>query len=529
MSSAMAAPEIVRILETTRVAPSTESPESSHDFSLPLTFFDTYWFKFPPVETLYFYQLDESTSTLCYFTSTIIPKLKQSLSLTLLHYLPLAGNLRWPSGSSKPVILYAPNDAISFTTALSEVDNFHILSGKDIHKANELHPLVPQLISSDDKAEIISLQITLFPRQGFTIGITTNHAVIDGRTAVMFMRSWAYLCRQIDDDDDVKNPTLPPELTPSFDRSCVEDQARLDMLFLNHWLAFNGEYQDPTKRSLKIFKEMEPVSDDIVRGTFIFTQEDIKKLREKALSKLDATNTKQLHLSSFALTFAYTATCVVKSKGGDSQRQVFIDFGVDCRSRLNPPLPTTYFGDCVICFHKSAKARDFMEEDGFSFAVKTVSDLVNDIKKGVLEDAEKKMFHFFLPKLPGLQLIVATGSPRFNAYGADFGLGKIMKVEMVSIDRDEAISMAECIDVDGEEGCSSWEPNSDQLGTKLNRGELQQWPRDPIQQQQCGHNVDCSKTERFPPVFNRAWSVLQLLRRGMHAGLTHCSASEALE
>ncbi|KAK8672696.1 hypothetical protein V6N13_111060 [Hibiscus sabdariffa] len=448
MSSGMATLEIVKILETTRVAPSTESPESSHDFSLPLTFFDTYWFKFPPVQTLYFYQLDDSTSTLCYFTSIIIPKLKQSLSLTLLHYLPLAGNLRWPSGNSKPVILYAPNDAVSFTAALSHVDNFHILSSNGIHKANELHPLVPQLISSDDKAEIISLQITLFPRQGFTIGITTNHAVIDGRTAVMFMRSWAHLCKQID-EDDVKSPCLPPELTPSFDRSCIKDQARLDMLFLNHWQAFNGEYQDPTKRSLRIFKEMEPVSDDIVRGTFIFTQEDIKKLREKALSKMDATNAKQLHLSSFVLTFAYTATCVVKSKGGDSQRQVFIDFGVDCRSRLNPPLPNTYCGDCVICFNKSAKARDFMEEDGFTFAVKTVSDLVNDIKKGVLEEAEKKMFHFFLPKLPGLQLIVATGSPRFNAYGADFGLGKIMKVEMVSIDKDEAISMAECRDGDG--------------------------------------------------------------------------------
>ncbi|GMJ02728.1 hypothetical protein like AT5G39080 [Hibiscus trionum] len=285
---------IVKILETNGVAPSTESPQSSHEFSLPLTFFDTYWFKFPSVQTLYFYQLNESTSTLCYFTSKIIPKLKQSFSLTLLHYLPLAGNLKWSSGSSKPVILYAPNDVVSFTAALSHVDNFHILSGNDIHKANELHPFVPQLISSDDKVEILSLQITLFPRQGFTIGITTNHAVIDGRTAVMFMRSWAHLCKQV---DDVENPSLPPELTPSFDRSCIEDQARLDMLFLNHWQAFNGEYHDPTKRSLRIFKETEPVPDDTVRGTFVFTKEDIKKLREKALSELDATNgSKQLCL-----------------------------------------------------------------------------------------------------------------------------------------------------------------------------------------------------------------------------------------
>ncbi|KAK8716470.1 hypothetical protein V6N13_043777 [Hibiscus sabdariffa] len=65
-----------------------------------------------------------------------------------------------------------------------------------------------------------------------------------------------------------------------------------------------------------------------------------------------------------------------------------------------------------------------------------------------------------------------------------------------------------------EEGCSSWELNSAEGG--------------------CSSGLvapfsSSSKTERFPPVFNRAWSVLQLLRRGMHAGLTHCSASEALE
>ncbi|XWS30155.1 hypothetical protein CRYUN_Cryun24cG0093500 [Craigia yunnanensis] len=439
----MATIEIVKILEITGVAPSSNSPKSANEFSIPLTFFDTYWFKFPPVECLYFFQLTESTSSLSYFNSNILPKLKQSLSLALVHYLPLAGNLRWPSGSSKPIILYTPNDAISLTVALSNLDNFHILSSNDMHKANELHPFVPQLISSNDKAEIISVQITLFPNQGFCIGTTTLHAVLDGKTAITFMRSWAYLCKQ----GNIENPSLPPELTPSFDRSGIKDPAGLDMLFLNHWLAFNGEYQDPDKRNLRISKEIEAVSDDIFRATFEFSEEDIKKLREKALSKLGTTG-KQLHLSSFVLTFAYTAKCVVKAKGGEGDRVVFIDFGVDCRTRLDPPLPT-YCGNCVICFNNSAKARHFMEENGFAFAVDMVSDLVKDIKRGVLEGAEKKMFHFFLPKLPGLQLIVATGSPRFNAYDSDFGLGKVKKFEIVSIDQDEAIAMSESRDGNG--------------------------------------------------------------------------------
>ena len=128
---------------------------------------------------------------------------------------------------------------------MSNVDNFHILSSNDMHRANELHPLVPQLISSDNKAEIISLQITLFPNQGFSIGTTAQHAVLDGRTKITFVRSWAYLCKQ----GNIENPSLPPELTPSFDRSVIKDPAGLDILFLNQWLAFHGEYQDACKRN----------------------------------------------------------------------------------------------------------------------------------------------------------------------------------------------------------------------------------------------------------------------------------------
>ena len=112
---------------------------------------------------------------------------------------------------------------------------------------------------------------------------------------------------------------------------------------MNQWLAFHGEYQDASKRNLRIPKEIEIVSDDIVRATFEFSREDIKKLREKALSKLDTTG-KQLHLSNFVLTLAYTATCLVKAKG-EGDRLVVIDLGVDCRTRLEsrPPYTSNLF------------------------------------------------------------------------------------------------------------------------------------------------------------------------------------------
>ena len=90
-----------------------------------------------------------------------------------------------------------------------------------------------------------------------------------------------------------------------------------------------------------------------------------------------------------------------------------------------------------------------MEENVFSFAVDMISDLVKDIKKGVLESVEKKVLQFFIPSLPGLQVIAVTGSPNFDGYMSDFGLGWLKKMEIVTIDTDESIAMSESRDGNG--------------------------------------------------------------------------------
>ncbi|KAH1040000.1 hypothetical protein J1N35_041743 [Gossypium stocksii] len=396
----MATSEIVKIHEIIRVIPSSDLPQSINELSLPLTFFDTYWFKFPPTLALFWYQLPDSNSTPFYFNSQILPTLKKSLSLALAYYLPLAGYLKWPLRSSKPIISYTPNDGVSLTVAESNVANFDTLISNEMHQATDLHPLVPHLILSDDKVEVLALQITLFPHQGFCISTSARNSVLGAQATSMFLRSWAYLCNYGTGGNIGKNPCLPPELTPSFDRSNIKDPTGLDMLFLNKWLAIFNEGQGPNTRSLKILHQFPP------------------------------------------------ATCLVKTKG-EGDRVVVIDFGVDCKSSLDPPLPFTYFGNCVMNYSSSTEARNFMGGNGFGFAVEMVSDMVQKIKKGVVEGAEKDVSNFYTLK-PGTQLIIVAGSLKLNIYKADFGvIGKIKKVEMVSIERDEAIFMAESRDGSG--------------------------------------------------------------------------------
>ncbi|GMJ14728.1 hypothetical protein like AT3G29635 [Hibiscus trionum] len=435
----------MKILEFSRVIPSPNSPKSSAEFSLPLTFFDVFWLKFPPVERLFFYRLN--ALTLAGFNSEILPKLKQSLSLALLHYLPLAGNLKWPSNAPKPIISYTPSDGVPLTVAESDAD-FNLLSSNiGVYEAVELHPLTPELITSDDSATTIALQITLFPDTGFCVGIAAHHAVLDGKTTTMFIKSWAYICKQ----GNPENSSLPPELTPVFDRTVLKDPGGLDMIFLKNWLDLDsmGSDSDAVKKSLKIFPNKGEAA-SLVRATVEISQEDLKKLRERVLSKLPDTG-KDLHLSTFVLTYAYIMACKVRSRGGNGDRDVAFGFTVDCRPRLDPPVPENYFGSCNTITAAFAKARDFLDENGFVFGVQKVSDQVKQLQdNGVLEGIETKLSLLLNPggglESESLQVMSVAGSPGFGVYGSDFGWGKPVKVVIVSIDKHEAVSLAESRD-----------------------------------------------------------------------------------
>ncbi|KAA3459411.1 phenolic glucoside malonyltransferase 1-like [Gossypium australe] len=451
----------MEILEVTQVTPTSNSPESTTEFRLPLTFYDILWLKIPPVERLFFYQLDELTPA-C-FNSVILSKLKRSLFLTLVHYLPLAGNLKWPPNEPKPIILYTPNDGVSLTVAHSDAD-FNILSSDGVYDAAELHPLKPDLVTSDVSASVIAVQVTLFPNKGFCIGITAHHAVLDGQTTTMFIKSWAYICKQGNDE----NSPLPPELTPVFDRSVVKGPDGLDMLYLNQWLASSWSDSDTSKKSLKITTSAGGAASDLVRATFEITREDFKKLRERVLAKLSDSG-KEVHLSTFVLSFAYVTTCMVKARGGDGDRKVAFAFIADCRPRLNPPVSQNYFGNCNRPQIEVAKARDFLDENGLMFAVQKASGMVKALmEKGVLEGMDK-LFSFALDILADskLQFISVAGSPRFGVYGVDFGWGKPHKVVIVSIDKNGAISMAESRDGSG----------GVEIGLALNKHEMNNFSR----------------------------------------------------
>ncbi|KAH9801188.1 Acyltransferase-like protein [Citrus sinensis] len=401
----------VKIHEAIKVTPF--SSDSTTSFTLPLTYFDFFWLKFPPVERLFFYQICDLTWDS--FSSVILPKLKHSLSLTVHHYLPLAGHIMWPLEAPKPAVYFFPNDGVSFTVAESNNADFNHLSSNGIRRAVEFRPLVPEPSISDDKAEVIAIQITLFPNQ--------------------------------EDKNDVVLSSLPLQLTPCFDRSVIKDPKGLDVVYANHWLEFANT------RSLKIIP-MKQVNSDLVRMTFEMRPEDITKLRDKIKENIlqAGKSAEQLHLSTHVLACAHSFVCLVKAYGEETDTNVMFGVAADCRSRLDPPLPVNYFGNCVGGQGTVQKASYLMGENGEAFVAEKLSDCIKELKGDVIEGSEDKFVNVLgMMKGEGLQqrILSVAGSNRFDVYGSDFGWGKPKKVEIVSIDKTGAISLAESGDGSG--------------------------------------------------------------------------------
>ncbi|XP_047332559.1 phenolic glucoside malonyltransferase 1-like [Impatiens glandulifera] len=416
--------EAVKVIKVYKVAPApSTSPAAniSGDY-LPLTFFDAIWLRFPPTQRVFFYEFKDLS--LFVFSDDILPKLKHALSLTLQYYPQLAGNLTWHPLTGKPAIRFSTDDDGIYLTVAESTADFHSLSTDDVKEAKDLHSLLSDFHVTENQATIISLQVTLFPGSGFSIGYNAHHAALDGKSAAMFIKSWAKICHV---------GYLPQELTPVLERSFINDPLDICTIFTDTWKEFVTE---GTGLSLM---EMKP-DPGLLRGTFRLTRQQIGQIKSKIGG----------HVSSFTAVCSYIWTCLVKAEGGDiTNENVQLGINMDCRARLEPPIPANYIGNCVAFRVARTKVVSLEGGDGLVTAAAAIKEAVGSLPQGVVKGAEK-WFSEAAVTFAGQKTYGIGGSPRFELYEADFGWGRPVKVEMVSIDKAGAFSL--CDDRDDEGG-----------------------------------------------------------------------------
>ncbi|KAL8506690.1 hypothetical protein ACS0TY_017549 [Phlomoides rotata] len=436
------------LLDTCRVAP---PPGAAGEQSLPLTFSDIIWLPFHPIRRLLFYE-SPNFSKPC-FLEILVPKLKQSLSLTLQHFFPLAGNLVYPlSPDKKPVIRYRPGDSVPVTISESTED-FYGLVENQARNADKFYDFIPQMPSTVEEPDqkilpVLALQVTLFPGRGICIGLSNHHSVGDASSIIGFINSWALVNKNGKSDESL----------PIFDRALVKYPVRLDSIYWNH------------VRNIPIQSLDFPVPTDRVRATFVFTRSELESLKSVVRARIPGL----VHVSSFVVMAACVWSCLAKSLVKESDELGIFLFPVDFRERIDPPVPGNYFGNCLSYGLAKIGRGSVVGDDGFFLAAKAIAEEIGNraTDKGqILDGAERRLEE--LGSVVRKPFLSVSGSSRVDLYGPDFGWGRVRKVETLSIDGERyAMSLCKCRDVEGglEVGLSLPKVNMDAFAAYFSEG-----------------------------------------------------------
>ena len=422
--------------------------------NIPLSFLDMYWITCPTARRFFFYNFPHSTQ---HFIDNIFPTLQQSLSLTLQHFFPLAGNLILPSQPNhKPYLLYTSDDdgrddlpqlivavAESSSNQLKH-DYFDILVADypKIRDAKVFYPLVPNFPKSrllPDGARafpLLGIQITLFPNRGLCVCVAFHHAVADGKAAHHFIKSWATASKRI------PTPTSALSL-PYLDRTIVKhrNESNINSIFLSalsSWSSF------PIVE--KPIIHIAPLNTN--RATFVITKNQIQKLKALVTS-----SSSSLRVSGFIVACSLIWSCMIKSsittqETNDRDEIFYLLFVGDCRNRLMEPLPPTYFGNSLDICIVELKKKELLKEDSIVGVVEAVGNKVKELEKEPLKIVEK-WFSEWRRCDETKRLITVAGSPKLRVYDTDFGWGRPCKSEVLHVDNSKGISLQESRDEEG--------------------------------------------------------------------------------
>ncbi|EEF49158.1 malonyl-coenzyme A:anthocyanin 3-O-glucoside-6''-O-malonyltransferase [Ricinus communis] len=460
----MAKPSTIKVLEHSKISP---SPNSSPSTTLPLTFFDLPWLFFSPCQPLFFYAYPHSTS---HFLSSTLPNLKHSLSLALQEFFPFLGNLVVSSFDSnkKPKFVYREGDFVSFTVQESSGD-FSFFTSNHARDVHEFYPLVPELATSSVAASglqalipLLAVKITIFSNMGICVGLAYHHVAADGRTFNYFINSWASSCA---------NSSFLMNSLPCFDRSVIKDSLGLEEIFLKEL------WNRKSSQELAIGTEAHVDLLSMVRATFIVSLLDMERIKKWIIGNCKKRSRPlPIHLSPYVLTCSFLWVCLVKAQVQMDQEENeedlnYFAFVAGGLTRIDYPVPATYFGNCVGFGRAKAIRSELLGEDGIIVAANVIGNMIRKLDKEIFSEAEKWISDWEV--LFGSEVhVMVSGSPKLKLYSVDFGWGSPKKIEDISIDKNRAISLTESRDVKGgiEIGLALRKSQMEIFGSHFNEG-----------------------------------------------------------
>ncbi|KAK1256582.1 Malonyl-CoA:anthocyanidin 5-O-glucoside-6''-O-malonyltransferase [Acorus gramineus] len=422
----------IRVSNTSRVLPVPTS-DDYHPPLLSLSFLDAFWTCIGPVQRLLFYRSEAPLAS-------VVLSLKASLSVTLGTFYPLSGKLALSADSGDLFIDYGAggeDDGVEFTEAKTD-ENLERLVTDHAHHWETYKRLMPDMRIERLPAPLLAVKVTGF-RGGFTVGVSVHHVAGDGNSFSRFVKAWAETCRSGGDAVVMREAV-------TFDRAVVWHPRNSDICrsYLDVWA--------PSRPTMTFHTFVKPTS-EIARRTFIITTKMIQSLKRIATETSrngDSTQTKKKPPSTFVAVAAHAWTCITRARATEDGVSTMF-FMADCRSRVDPPIPQGFFGNCVKVCNTKSNVADLSvgEGHGFRFACDAIERTIKEETSEPFRGCEEWVQRL-LAGLPDHGRIVNfAGSHRFGFYKADFGWGRPSRVEFVSMPNEGAVVMNDARDDEG--------------------------------------------------------------------------------
>ncbi|KAF3674940.1 putative diacylglycerol kinase iota-like [Capsicum annuum] len=122
----------------------------------------------------------------------------------------------------------------------------------------------------------------------------------------------------------------------------------------------------------------------------------------------------------------------------------------DCRTRFNPSLPQSYFGNCLVAYLVKLRHVDLAGKEGFMIGAEIIGEAIQKRLKDEEWILNCTWFRQF-SNIDWNPCFSVTGSPKHH-YAAHFGWGRSAKLEFISLDNDDELvmSLSKSKDFDGD-------------------------------------------------------------------------------
>ncbi|KAL3342129.1 hypothetical protein AABB24_026249 [Solanum stoloniferum] len=339
----------------------------------------------------------------------IVEKLKDGLALVLEDFYQLAGKL---GKDEEGVFKVECDDEMNGVEVIvAEAEGIEVANLTDHQKGiNKFQDLIPynKILNLEGlHRPLLAVQLTKL-KDGLAMGLAFNHAVLDGTSTWHFMISWAQLC------SGATSISVPPFLERT--------KARDTRIKLNLSKPSDAPEHAKSETNGDVSVDANPPMRDRV---FKFSESAIDQIKSKVnANPPEGSNTGSF--STFQSLSAHVWLAVTRARKLKPEEYTVYTVFADCRKRVDPPMPESYFGNLIQAIF-TVTAAGLLLSNPIEFAAGMIQQaIVNHDAKAIEErnkewESSPKIFEY---KDAGVNCVAVGSSPRFKVYDVDFGWGK---------------------------------------------------------------------------------------------------------